>query len=99
MKSDIVNIIIKSLKEQEIDNLVIVEEDLEQTPLYGRESALDSLDLVSLIVDVESALSVSYNVEVTLASERAMSQKRSPFRSVETLANYIIEVMEDYKNG
>lgn len=58
-------------------------------PLYGEEGALDSLGVVNLIVAVEEAIEDEHNVTITLADERAMSQKRSPFRSIETLVDYI----------
>ena len=60
----------------------------EETILFGRGSSLDSLGLVSLIVDVEQ-LFEEHGVVLTLADDKAMSQKTSPFRTVGTLADYI----------
>ena len=60
----------------------------ESTPLMGESAALDSLGLVNLIVDLEGRLLDDFDVEVTLADERAMSLKHSPFRTVGTLADY-----------
>ncbi len=65
------------------------------TPLLGRESALDSLGLVTLIVDVEDRLRSAHGVSVSLADDRAMSQTRSPFRTVQTLAEYVSKVVSD----
>ena len=45
--------------------------------------------LVNLILDVEDAVRTRFGVSLTLADERAMSQTRSPFRTVGTLAEYI----------
>jgi len=59
------------------------------TPLMGTNSFLDSFGLVSLIVEVEQGLSDQFGVEISLADENSMSQRRSPFRNVETLADYI----------
>ena len=56
--------------------------------LFGPGGALDSLGLVSMVVALEQALESRYGVVVTLADQRAMSQERSPFRSVEALADY-----------
>lgn len=64
----------------------------EDTRLIGREAVLDSMGLVNLIVEVEQRLEEDYDVTVVLADERAMSQKNSPFRSVQTLADYICQV-------
>ncbi|NJN93660.1 MAG: acyl carrier protein [Anaerolineales bacterium] len=63
-----------------------------ETRLIGREAALDSMGLVNLIVEVEQRLEDTYDLTVILADERAMSQKNSPFRSVETLADYICQL-------
>lgn len=58
-------------------------------PLYGgNEGVLDSLSLVSLIVSVEQAIEDSFDVSISLASERAMSEKNSPFKSIGSLAQY-----------
>jgi hypothetical protein len=65
----------------------------ESSPLVGAEAILTSLALVSFITDVESTLAQTYNIELTLVSEQALSRKRSPFLSVETLADYILELV------
>src|SRR5687768_1206248 len=62
--------------------------------LYGKESPLDSLGLVSLLIEVEEGLRDA-GVELTLSDERAMSQKHSPFRTVRTLADYIDSSLRD----
>ena len=59
------------------------------TPLLGPESVLDSLGLVTLIVEVEDRLNTTYGVSLTLADDRAMSRARSPFRTVESLSQYV----------
>ena len=61
----------------------------EETRLFGRESKLDSLSLVNLIVDIEQRFAEELGVEVLLTDEKAMSQKRSPFRDVKSLVDYI----------
>src|SRR5438067_2295929 len=57
-------------------------------PLFGPDSPLDSLGLVMLLLDVEEALRAKGH-DVVLSDERAVSQKRSPFRSVRSLVDYI----------
>ncbi len=65
------------------------------TPLVGRESVLDSLGLVTLIVDIEDRLRSLHGISASLADDRAMSQTRSPFRTVQTLAEYVSRVVSD----
>jgi acyl carrier protein len=53
---------------------------------------LDSLGLVTLILNIEDKLSEKFGLNITLADDRAMSQKNSPFRSTESLTEYIYSI-------
>lgn len=64
----------------------------EETVLFGEGAALDSLNLVNLVMMVEQNIMMETGEEVLLASESAMSRKRSPYRSVKSLADYATEV-------
>ena len=66
-----------------------------ETPLYGAGSALDSLDLVVLLVEVESRLEERFGLEQALSDDRALSQQRSPFRSIGTLVDYVLSLGAD----
>jgi len=59
-----------------------------RTELLGGASLLDSLGLLALLLDIEEGLRFA-GCEVSLSDDRAMSQKRSPFRTVATLVAYI----------
>lgn len=61
----------------------------EETPLLGPGAVIESIGLVSLLADLEQRLERELGAPVTLASELAFSQKRSPFRTVASLAEYI----------
>jgi acyl carrier protein len=67
----------------------------EETVLYGAEGVLDSLGLVSLIMDVEEGVNARYETQLVLADQRAMSQKRNPFRDVRSLADYVVERLKE----
>ena len=67
----------------------------EDTRLIGREAVLDSMGLVNLIVEVEQYLEEEHDITLVLANDRAMSQQRSPFRSVQTLTDYIFREIEE----
>ena len=60
------------------------------TKLFGPEALLDSLSLVSVIVDVESGVEDELGLLVSLTDDKAMSEAVSPFADVSTLANYIV---------
>ena len=66
----------------------------EQTKLFGGDGILDSLGLVSYIVNVEEALEDEYGVSVILADEKAMSRRTSPFSRISYLVDYIIELIK-----
>ena len=66
----------------------------EQTRLFGGDGALDSLALVSFIADIEESVADRFGKNIVLADEKAMSQKVSPFRTVESLANYIQKLLD-----
>lgn len=59
------------------------------TPLFGPQAMLDSLALVSVIVDVEGDISAALGRNISLTDDRAMSQEISPFDDVQSLLNYI----------
>ena len=64
----------------------------EDTVLFGEAAPLDSLALVNLVMGAEQYIFEMADVEIVLASEAAMSRKRSPYRSVGALADYAVEV-------
>ncbi|MGQ0767059.1 MAG: hypothetical protein ACT4OZ_15530 [Gemmatimonadota bacterium] len=61
-------------------------------PLIGESAAVTSMGLVSFIADVESTLQEKYGLELTLVSEQALSRKKSPFRTIEALVEYVLEL-------
>ena len=72
----------------ERDDNIDLEVD-EKTFLLGPEAVLDSLGLVTVLVDLEQSLEDEFGFSLTIADERAMSQDKSPFRTVQSLTDYI----------
>jgi acyl carrier protein len=68
------------------------------TILFGPGSNIDSLSLVSFIVDLETTFPDKFSREISLTDDRAMTRQKSPFSSVNDLTEYIMEVVEDEKN-
>jgi acyl carrier protein len=69
----------------------VPEQQLDASPdaaIFGAPSPLDSLGLVALLIDIEEAFDRAGH-PIVLSDERAMSQARSPFRSVSSLTDYI----------
>ena len=59
------------------------------TIIMGSNIQLDSLVLVNLIIAVEQNIENKYDITITLADEKALSQKQSPFLTIGSLADYI----------
>ena len=63
------------------------------TCLFGESSVLDSLSLVSVIVDLETLVSDEFGKFISLTDDRAMSREPVPFTSVDTLKTYLLELL------
>jgi acyl carrier protein len=64
-----------------------------QTCLFGEDSALDSLSLVSVIVDLETLVSDRFDRAISLTDDKAMSREPVPFTDVGALQSYILELV------
>jgi acyl carrier protein len=64
------------------------------TGLFGVDADIDSLSFVSVITDVEASLNIDHDLDIQLADDRAMTRAQSPYDSVETLRDYILELIE-----
>jgi len=62
------------------------------SPLIGANAVVSSIGLVSFIADAEMMLLEAHSLEVVLVSDAALSRSRSPFMTVETLADYVAEL-------
>jgi acyl carrier protein len=62
----------------------------EDTVFFGQGGSLDSLGLVSLILDVEELVNARWGTALVLADERAVAQRRNPFRDVTSLADHVM---------
>ena len=65
------------------------------TRLFGADAELDSLALVSVIVDVEEAVSSESGRTIALTDDRAMSREASPFTDVQALTAYVVELLAE----
>jgi len=96
MKEKIVSLICAALRDlgEEL-NLPALAHPAPDTRLFGAKSVLDSMALVGLIADLEGRLATEFGRNLVLADDRAMSQVRSPFRSVDSLAAHIEQLLAE----
>ena len=78
----------RAIEEAGVESTTPVDQN---TRLYGEGAALDSMGLVNLVLGVEERVSDELGSDVTLMDERALSQERSPFRTVGSLADYVVQ--------
>ena len=96
MKKSIKIIIEETLKEfvnEELeDNSMEINED---TRLFGSDALFSSIQLVSFITEVEENLEDELDISLTLADEKAMSRRTSPFTNVKYLTLYVEEKIKE----
>ena len=84
---------------------VFLKEELEETieltldsKLFGGSGPLDSMALVNLLVELEELIEDDFGISTTLADEKAMSRRTSPFSRVKYLIEYIEEKINTNSN-
>ena len=95
-RSSIRDIIVKSLNSLDsVDDQAKTEIATinEAFPLFGSDARLDSLDLVSVITDLEEALSDQLEYFLSLTDDAALSREISPFDTIGTLLDYCEELI------
>ncbi len=93
MKEELIKLIQEALHEMSESGQFDLDGFTVDTPLFGKDGILDSIGLVTLIVAVEQGIEDRFQTTVVLADEKAFSQKKSPFRSVDSLATYAAELI------
>jgi len=95
-RNDAYEIVVASLQEVFAQNGTPAPDNInEETVLVGNDPVLDSLGVVQLIVEVEQRVEQGHGVSVTLANDKAMSQKNSPFRTVGVLADHVVATAQE----
>lgn len=75
-------------EERSVEERIVIGPD---TPLFGAEATLDSLSLVSVIVDIETSVADHFGRPFSLTDDRAMTRDPIPFADVANLTAYIVE--------
>lgn len=61
--------------------------------LYGTSGKLESLDFVTLIMEVEEKINAEFGTDITIADENLLSKEKSPFSTLGTLIDYLQELL------
>ena len=70
-----------------------------ETVLIGPEAFLDSVGLVSVVMEVEARLDEDFGAEVSLTSDAAMSRERSPLRTIGAIRDFVLEQVATPSGG
>ncbi len=65
------------------------------TKLVGENAVLDSLGLVNFILTLESELKENFASEISLTDENIISDQDGPFQSIDNLADYIVNKLNE----
>jgi hypothetical protein len=95
-REHIVDLVYRTVDEvnEELEGDVKLDKD-PASVLYGRGARIASMALVSFIVAVEDNLRAQLGLSVTLANEKAMSMERSPFKTLGSLIDYVVELVAE----
>lgn len=61
--------------------------------LYGPDGTCDSISLVHLIAHLEKKILATSGKKISLASPKAFSREKSPFRTTDSLREFVEELM------
>ena len=94
MKEKVIKIIIDTINDynEDLEPNQKMSTGIDDT-IYGDGSNLDSLGLVSFIVGLEQELEDGFGKSISLADEKAMSRKSNPYKSIDSLSDFIIELL------
>jgi acyl carrier protein len=79
---------------QQLPKGVHIEKSLD-AELYGKSGKLESIDVVSFIMEVEDQIKAEFGVSIIIADDRAMSQQHSPFLTLGTLTEYLAQLLKE----
>lgn len=70
-------------------------DDLPGLALYGDAGVFDSMHLVNFLTQLEEAIEDEFDAEISLTSEKAVSQRVSPFSRVGKLIDFAAEELAE----
>ncbi|MEC7640846.1 MAG: hypothetical protein VYC17_01700 [Nitrospinota bacterium] len=76
----------------EVNELLPQDRQLHKSPdtvLFDRSAKLGSMDLLNLAVTAGEHVEEAFDVPVSLTDEKAISTENSPFRTIQTLVEFI----------
>lgn len=63
--------------------------------LLGPDAQMESMELVSFVMDAQELAFERWGRDIVLADERALSRSKSPFRTLSALAELVVERLNE----
>ena len=82
--------LISIFNENDIKNITINDE----TEIFGSKSTIDSLQLVNLIVSIETEVLKHTGEEIIIVDDEAIILGNSPFQTVQSLSEFVYKKIE-----
>ena len=82
---------IQELNEQ-LDEKISYDEELR---LIGKDAALDSMGIVVFVTIIEELIDDKFNCLIEIVSDKAFSREYSPFYSIGTLKEFVVELINE----
>ena len=99
-KEKILNCIYKAV--DEVNEELEADKQLAKSPdtvLLGESGQLESIDLVNILVATEDYLEEEFAIPISVTDERAVSEKSSPFKTIDTLCDFISNLLKENADG
>ena len=98
------NEILKSIYDavDEVNEQLPEGQTLEKSPntvLLGEVGKLESIDLVNILVATEENVEDTFGMPISITDERAVSETNSPFTTVESLCDFISNLLKEQSDG
>lgn len=91
---EIKSVIVTALNEILTERGLEAVSDKDGTQLFGEGSVIDSLDLVTIIVQIEEAIREKDGRSIEVVDENSVINIDSPFRTVDSLAKLVKEKLD-----
>ena len=69
------------------------------TVLLGESGKIESIDLVNILVATEENIEEAFGVPISITDERAVSETNSPFTTIESLCDFISNLLKEQSDG
>lgn len=90
IKEIVIKCVEETIKEWDIGISCSIDEFF---PIFSKNSNFSSMNIVSLIVNIEDEIENIFGKKIILANDRAFSLENSPFKNINSITEYINKIL------